>query len=412
MNTFYRVATLSVIASFALLACGDSGSDTILETLAVKTAPAGATAEAGTTLTAGGGALDVATVTTDDAGVATVTWTVGVAPIDNRLTFEADGGILGSATVRATMGVEPVPTAFGDVDAFLTGLDREGSTEGLAFAADDTLLIGVPRGLALIDADGTAHAVDPGGVGVAHPLGLAAASDGGMWVCDSEAGALVLVGADGIARSVVDHDGDDALETPNSVAIGPDGLVYFTDSCLGRLYQIDPATGAILSRVQTDLMTQGSPNGIAFDDAGRIWFTTENTGLLCGHADVELTAPLAGLFRVDIGSDGLGVPVAVQEHVGLFGDGLGFDAEGNLYAIFDTAIVLNLDESIVFVLPAGETTLTRFFGVKGSILANLAFGQGEYGETTLYFSLLSVVPFVPKEARGVVRLPIGVRGRL
>ncbi len=52
MNTFYRVATLSVIASFALLACGDSGSDTILETLAVKTAPAGATAEAGTTLTA------------------------------------------------------------------------------------------------------------------------------------------------------------------------------------------------------------------------------------------------------------------------------------------------------------------------------------------------------------------------
>ncbi|TNF22753.1 MAG: hypothetical protein EP329_28270 [Deltaproteobacteria bacterium] len=430
----HRVTPLLLLAAATLLACSDDAGGGGATTLAVTTTATAGAAEAGTTVTAtvtlksgsgagladvalsaevtrGGGVASTETLTTNADGVATLTWTLGLAPVDNTLSVVTADGEAGTATVRATIGEEPQPVAFGDVDAFLTDLGRSGSTEGLTFSADGTLLIGVPEGLAAVDPDGTAHAVNPGGAGIAHPLGLAAGADGATWVCDSDAHALVKVGANGLATVVVDHDGDDPLETPNSVALGPDGLVYLTDSCLGRVLQIDPATGDVLSRIQMDLATEGSPNGVAFDDDGALWFTTENTALLCGHDGVELTAPIAGLFKVEIGADGLGAPVAVVTGVGLFGDGLAFDVEGNLYAIFDTAEGLALDESIVFVLPKGATTLTRWFGVRGLILANLAFGQGAYGETTLYFSLLSVTPFVPAEARGLVTLPAGLAGR-
>jgi len=420
-------ALLAIAATTSLLGCADEGSD-VVTTLMVTTDAVDGRAEAGSMVTievssgaagqvldvrvtAGAGVLGEATVTLDAAGTAVFPWTMGLVPIDNTLSIEPAGGDPITITLRATVGDEPRPDTFGDIDGFLTDLEREGSTEGLAFSSDGSLIVGVPEGLAYLDSGGDAHAIDPGGVGIAHPLGLATGADGVTWVCDSDAHALVRVGANGVAEVVVDHDGDDPLETPNSVAVGPDGLLYLTDSCLGRILQIDPDTGAVLSRVQTDLLTQGSPNGVAFDDAGVLWFTTENTGLLCGHSDVELTAPIAGLFKVEVGADGLGEPVTVVADVGLFGDGLAFDAEGNLYAIFDTADGLALDESIVYVLPKGDTELTRWFGVKGMILANLAFGVGAYEERTIYFSLLSVPPFVPASARGVVSLYAGITGR-
>ena len=362
-------------------------------------------------IAAGGGAVRDAALTTDAAGLATTVWTLGVAPVPQRVTLRA-GDAETTATAPRADGErpEPTPTAFAGVDAWLTAEGREGSTEGLAFVGD-TLYLGVPGGLAIVDPDGAVRAAPLSGAPLVGPLGLAAEPDGALWVCDGDAAALVHVSAAGVATTVATADGPDDLVTPNSVAIGPDGLVYFTDSCLGRLMQLDPATGAITARLDFDRATVGGPNGLAFDDAGDLWLTTENTGLLCGFNDVGLTDPIAGLYRVPVAPGQLGPAVPVAERVGLFGDGLAFDAEGHLFALFDTADGLALDESIVYVLPKGGDTLERFFGVQGQVLANLAFAPDAYGAGTLYFALLTVPPFTPPEARGLVRLSVGLEGR-
>src|SRR5690606_9323205 len=104
-------------------------------------------------------------------------------------------------------------------------------------------------------------------------------------------------------------------------------------------------------------------------------------------------------------------PTVVAENVGLFGDGLTFDQEGNLYVIFDTEKEIALDESILFVLPAGGTTLRRFFALEDKVLANPAFGRGAFGETTLYLTLLAVPPFTGEDSRGVVTVEVGIPGK-
>ena len=200
------------------------------------------------------------------------------------------------------------------------------------------------------------------------------------------------------------------LEAPNHVAIAPDGSVIFTDPCRGQVLAYDPATDAVVAALSVDLATQGGPNGVAFDQAGALFFTTENTGFLCQHGQIPITEPLGGLFKTTWMGATFGSVDALATAQGVFGDGLAFDAEGNLYVIFDTAEGVALDESLVMVLPKGGDTLHRFLSVNDKILANLLFGTSAFGETTLYLALLSVPPLVPKEAVGLLRLDVGVTG--
>lgn len=64
----------------------------------------------------------------------------------------------------------------------------------------------------------------------------------------------------------------------------------------------------------------------------------------------------------------------------------------------------------VWVLPAGDSELVRFLSVSDHLLANLAFGQGEYGATAMYIALLTIVPLTPADARGVERFEVGIGG--
>jgi sugar lactone lactonase YvrE len=159
-----------------------------------------------------------------------------------------------------------------------------------------------------------------------------------------------------------------------------------------------------------DLPTEGGPNGFAFDASGEnLYVATENTRLFCPHENVELTAEIAGLFVVEVSDTGFGARAAVATNVGLFGDGVAFDAEGNLYVIFDTQMNLMLAESAVWILPAGETELVKFLSVPDRVLANLAFGQGEFEDETLYISLLAI-PVLGLPERGVERIEVGIPG--
>ena len=77
--------------------------------------------------------------------------------------------------------------------------------------------------------------------------------------------ALRRVGLDGAVTTLVTEDADGALEAPNHVAVGPDGDVFFSDPCKGRVYRADQETGAISGVITMELPTQGGPNGIALD---------------------------------------------------------------------------------------------------------------------------------------------------
>jgi sugar lactone lactonase YvrE len=363
----------------------------------------------GATVTLGGGKVAPASAVTGPDGTASFAWTLGPAPVANRLSVAAGESTAGF-DVRAEV-VKPVETAsFGAVDAFLAKEGLAGSTEGLAFDREGRLVLGIPGGLVALDPAGAVTRLALTGDPLVSPLGIALDRDGALWVADSQGHALRRVAPDGRVTTVLGGEGSDALKQPNFPAVAPDGTILLSDPCAGTLLRLDPSSGKVLDSLAFDLKTQGGPNGLALDpSSSHVYLTTENTALLCGHADVVADEPIAGLYRVSW------PPVSwtlepVAERVGLFGDGLAFDAEGNLYAIFDLVEDLALKESDLFVLPAGGKTLRKFVSVQGRVLANLAFGTGPYGDTAAYFALLSVPPFTPAEARGAEKLEIGLRG--
>lgn len=300
---------------------------------------------------------------------------------------------------------------FGDVDAFLTGLGIGGSTEGLAFSPDgERLVMGVPGGLITLDARGTASQVPLAGDPIVNPLGIAYDRAGNLWVADSAGGALRRVSPAGEVTTVLTDDGERPLDAPNFVAVDRDERIYLSDPCLGELLRYDPVTGRVDAVLTFDLPTEGGPNGFAFDAQGRLWLATENTGLLCGHSFVGLTDEVASLIAIDVDDQGFVARETVVEDFALFGDGVAFDAAGNLYVIFDTEANLMLEESAIWVLQPGATTLEKLVGVQGRVLANLAFGSEPFGEETLYVALLAVPPFTPASARGAERIDVGIAG--
>jgi sugar lactone lactonase YvrE len=154
--------------------------------------------------------------------------------------------------------------------------------------------------------------------------------------------------------------------------------------------------------VQFDLKTQGGPNGVAVDAAGTtLWFTTENTSLLCGDGLAALGDRLGSLWSLPL--DGL--PVA-KLHVaghGIFGDGLALDLDGVVYATFDDFNVdtLTLTASDVLAFDPASQQSSVVLRATDRLYANVAFGRGPFGDSKLYIALLSVPPFTDEALRGL-----------
>lgn len=360
------------------------------------------------TIAAGGGALSAATATTDSAGEARVTWTVGLMPVKNALGV-AVGAVETEVAVEVAVGTEVSPVAFGALDAFASARGIEGSTEDLAFSPDGKLVMGVPGGLVAMDAAGVASWVETTGDTLEKPLGLAYDQKGRLWMTDITAGTVARLETDGKVTTVQDRDGEVVFDGPNDLAVGPNGHVYVSDPCLGKVYALDE-DGVVLARVSFEAAV-GGPNGVVVGPDGALWVATENIGLFCPDGGSDLTAPVGGLFRIPILADGtFGPREDLATNVATFGDGLTFDAEGNLYVLFDTVKDFALDESIVFVWPRGGTSLRRAFAAKDRIWANLAWGSAAFGETTMYLALLAAPPFTGEEKRGIEKVEVGVRG--
>lgn len=425
-------ATPLVLAGLAASsACGDDdGARVLAATIeAPATAPGGGevavvirvrddadrpAADEPLTIAIEGGGTAPATVTTDDAGEARLTWTLGPMPIAQQL--HVDGArddlmrptVSADATVVAGTATGIASAPFGEVEDFLADKGTTGSTEDLAFSPDGKLVLahgGADAGLFAVASDGSVSAIATTGEPFDNPLGLSYAADGTLYIADGGRDALLAL-KDGVVTKVADKDGDEAFTSPNDVAAG-DGVVFMSDSCTAKLYAIDPTNGAVLARVALDPLTEGGANGIAIAADGAVWLTTENTAIFCGAA-VELTAPLGSLYRIPYADGAFGPKEAIATGVGVFGDGLAFDADQNLYVIFDTTSGLALDESIVFVRRAGaDDTLVRAFAARGKVYANLVFGRGAFGATTMYLAMLQVA-LVPGSPRGAERIEVGV----
>lgn len=329
--------------------------------------------------TGGGGRVEPAVVALGSPGdTATVTWTLGPAPIRNTLTA-VDGRLEVVPALAATV----TPTAFVDVDAWMSATGLTGSTEDLAIRADGTIMLGIPGGLITVTpgAGGAADIaqVKLSGDPVKRALGIAYDRKGTLWVADPEAPALHAVDPAGVVVTHLAPSAERPLLAPNYVAVWPADEVVLSDPCQGALLRYDPKVGAVTAHHGFDLLTEGGPNGFAWDAKGtRLYVVTENTALLCPMAKVKpaATAPIAGLFRIDTSGAGFGARVAVQTGIGLFGDGMALDAEGNLYVVVDTAAGLSLQASKVMVLRAGESSLAPFVAcAKDTVIANVAFGR-------------------------------------
>jgi sugar lactone lactonase YvrE len=358
----------------------------------------------------GGGTVEPAQATTDAAGRASVQWRLGVVPVPNQMSARV-GDALIDFTTRAVIDEPFVATDFADVNAFLTAQGRVGSTEDLAFDNEGRLLFGVPQGIGALDPTGNATLLPLSGDAIVSPLGVALDQQGNTWVADSGALALKVISPEGVVRTVLTSDGTRPLKGPNYVGVDKRGFVYLSDPCIGELMRIDPVSGMVDDILTFDLPTEGGPNGFALDAAGdTLWLATENTSLLCQDASVGLTDAIAGLFAIELTDTGFGARQTVLANYGLFGDGVAVDIEGNVYAIFDQQANFALSESAIWVLPAGESEAIKFVAVPDYVLANLAFGVGDFGETTLYIARLAVPPFTLPETRGIERIEVGIPG--
>lgn len=344
-------------------------------------------------------------------------WKLGPAPIAQALQLKAAGSGAEAKTLEVVAALDaPVAaTPFADVNAWMTAEGVAGSTEDLAFTPKgDAVLLGIPGGLIEVSAQGKISRRTTSGDPLVGPLGIAFDRQGQLWVADGKGEALRKVSPQGVVSTPLTADADKtALQGPNYVAIDRSDRVLLTDPCIGRLMRYDDKKGAVDARESFNPLTEGGPNGVALDPEGRwLYVLTENTALLCPKAKdkPDVQAPIAGLFRLELTDAGFGPHETVQAGIGVFGDGMAFDVEGNLYVIGDTVENFALKESFISVLRKGESALVPFVSTTGRVFANVAFGQGAYGDTSLYIALLAVPPFTKNTMRGMMKVEVGVRG--
>lgn len=117
--------------------------------------------------------------------------------------------------------------------------------------------------------------------------------DGALWCVEADGGGLVRRAPDGGIDRVATGGG------PNGLALGSDGRVWICDNQRGAVLRLDPATGTV------DTMAEGfaKPNDLAFDPIGNLVFTCpgdsrrEPTGAVrCLARDGRVTTVAEGFY--------------------------------------------------------------------------------------------------------------------
>ena len=200
----------------------------------------------------------------------------------------------------------------------------------------------------------------------ASPQGIAVGPDGNLWFTESAANKIGRMTTSGAA---VDFPVPTAGTQPWDIAVGPDGALYFTELRGGRVARI--TTDGVISELGI-ASPSSSPRYIALGPDGAMWFSVipSNNTRPASPADEQPrprvaenptptpTAGQAGLGR--IARDGrittFQLPVSEQNPAGIAGS-----SDGRLYvALFDLSQIASIElvaaEPTQTATPTGEST--------------------------------------------------------
>jgi len=207
--------------------------------------------------------------------------------------------------------------------------------------------------------------------------GNAVAADGGVYHCEHGRRCISrsAPALDGPPEPVVTHYEGRRLNSPNDVAVAPDGSVWFTDPIFGiampsqgalaepeldhrSLYRFDPATGALARMADFE-----QPNGVAFDAAGRTLYVSD-TSVSLGEVPGHVAGTKHEVQAFTVGPGGALTDRRFFAHADHgYPDGFAVDARGWLWmSAADGVHVWSPERERLGYLPIAATVSNLAFG--------------------------------------------------
>ena len=266
--------------------------------------------------------------------------------------------------------LKPVATGFGFTEGPVW------DPGGFLYVSDETL-----NKIFIVNMDGSRRAL----IDLGDPDGNTFDRSRKLLDCASVLRAIIAITPDGKYTTLADKFGGKRFNSPNDVALGPDGAIYFTDPTLdlpeGQKQEI-PFQGVyrLGDKGEVRLLTKdlSQPNGLAFSPDGKRFYVddSEQRNIRVFDFNPDGTISNGRIFGEEPGGKGEGVP-----------DGMKVDVAGHIFVTGPKGIwVWDLEGHHLGTVEMPEQP------------ANLTWGDKDY--QTLYITATTSLYRLRTEAHG------------